>query len=67
MLPDFSCAAMAELARIQAPATDRTSQLRDLWTWLWVSIDNDDCRDLDQLTVATPRPDRSMTIMVAIS
>ncbi len=67
LLPDFSPAAMAELARIQTSATDQTSGLRDLRKLLWASIDNDDSQDLDQLTVATPRPDRSVTILVAIA
>ena len=67
LLPDFSSEAMAELARIQAAATDRHSDMRDLTGLLWASIDNDDSRDLDQLTVAEPRPDRSVKILVAIA
>jgi ribonuclease R len=67
LLPDFSAAAMAELARIQAVATDRIADMRDLTSLLWASIDNDDSRDLDQLTVAEPHPDRSVTILVAIA
>jgi exoribonuclease-2 len=67
LLPDFSAAAIAELARIRASANDQAAQLRDLRTLLWASIDNDDSRDLDQLTVATPHPDRSATIHVAIA
>jgi exoribonuclease-2 len=67
LLPDFSGAAMGELARIQTAATDRQSNLHDLTGLLWSSIDNDDSRDLDQLTVAEPRPDRSVTILVAIA
>jgi VacB/RNase II family 3'-5' exoribonuclease len=66
-LPDFSSAAMAELARIEAVATDRDPDIRDLTGRLWASIDNDDSRDLDQLTVAEPHPDRSVTILVAIA
>ncbi len=65
--PDFSPAAMAELARIRTPATDLSPKVRDLTQMLWASIDNDDSCDLDQLTVATPRADRSVTIMVAIA
>src|SRR5882762_7120800 len=67
LLPDFSAAAMAEVVRIQAAATDRHSDMRDLTGLLWASIDNDDSRDLDQLTVAEPHPDRSVTILVAIA
>jgi VacB/RNase II family 3'-5' exoribonuclease len=67
LLPDFSAAAMAELARIELAATDHDSNLRDLTELLWASIDNDDSRDLDQLTVAEPHPDRSVTILVAIA
>lgn len=67
LLPDFSAAAMAELGRIQTPATDQSSSLRDLRELLWASIDNDDSRDLDQLTVATLQPDRSVNILVAIA
>jgi len=67
LLPDFSAAAMTELAHIQGAATDRHAGMRDLTGLLWASIDNDDSRDLDQLTVAEPRPDRSVKILVAIA
>jgi exoribonuclease-2 len=67
LLPDFSAEAIAELARIQTPATDRHSNMRDLTGLLWASIDNDDSRDLDQLTVAESRSDRSVKILVAIA
>jgi exoribonuclease-2 len=67
LLPDFSAAAMAELARIQAHATDQHSNMRDLTGLLWASIDNDDSRDLDQLTVAESRSDRSVKVLVAIA
>ena len=67
LLPDFSAEAIAELTRIQAAATDRHSGMRDLTGLLWASIDNDDSRDLDQLTVAEPHPDRSVKILVAIA
>jgi VacB/RNase II family 3'-5' exoribonuclease len=67
LLPGFSAAAMAELAHIEAVTTDRHSDIRDLTGLLWASIDNDDSRDLDQLTVAEPRPDRSVKVLVAIA
>ncbi len=67
LLPDFSASAMAEVARIQAPATDRHSNVRDLTGLLWSSIDNDDSRDLDQLTVAESHAGPSVKILVAIA
>jgi VacB/RNase II family 3'-5' exoribonuclease len=67
LLPDFSADAMAELARIQTAATVRHSNMRDLTGLLWASIDNDDSRDLDQLTVAEAHSDRSVKILVAIA
>jgi len=48
--PDFSQAAQAQVARLHGPAAaDSRRDLRDL---PWCSIDNDDSRDLDQLSVA---------------
>ncbi len=67
LLPDFSAAAMAELARIETAAIDQPENLRDLTGLLWASIDNDDSRDLDQLTVAQSGADRSVKILVAIA
>jgi ribonuclease R len=67
LLPDFSAAAISELAGIQAAATEPHENLRDLTGLLWASIDNDDSRDLDQLTVAELCPDRSVKILVAIA
>lgn len=66
LLPDFSAAELAELERIQLPARpDGTvSDLRDL---PWASIDNDDSRDLDQLTVAEQAGEGQVKIRVAIA
>jgi exoribonuclease-2 len=47
LLPDFSAEALAELDRIQAPATADGVEVRDLRDLPWASIDNDDSRDLD--------------------
>src|SRR5439155_1177805 len=54
LLPDFSAAVQAEADAITKPAADSSPSIRDLSGLLWASIDNDDSRDLDQLTVAAP-------------
>ncbi len=73
MLPDFSAAALAELDTIRAPAgvngesAGNPLEIRDLTDLLWASIDNDDSRDLDQLTVAETLPGDEGKIRVAIA
>ena len=68
--PDFSPAALAEIAAIAAvkPAPlDGDPARRDLRDLPWASIDNDDSRDLDQLTAAVPQADGAARILVAIA
>src|SRR5437016_3580954 len=77
--PDFTPAAQEELAAIGEPARatggvrdlrDRlwaTGGVRDLRDRLWASIDNDDSRDLDQLTVAESLADGRVRIFVAVA
>src|SRR6185295_17460733 len=60
-LPDFSPQALAQ-TRDAAPAIPNGST-RDLRDLPWCSIDNDDSRDLDQLSVSTADD----TILVAIA
>ena len=72
LLPDFSAAVLAELDRIQgaganAESAGDPSGIRDLTDLLWASIDNDDSRDLDQLTVAEALPGNKVKIRVAVS
>ncbi len=73
LLPDFSAAALTELASLQepvktgsGPAGDQ-SELHDLRDLLWASIDNDDSRDLDQLSVAEAMPADKVKVLVAIA
>jgi ribonuclease R len=63
--PDFSAAVLSEVRRISGPAA--APAVRDLRDRLWCSIDNDDSRDLDQLTVAEAQPDGSTRILIAIA
>ena len=67
LLPDFSAQAIDELNGIHEAATDVEKSTRDLRNLLWCSIDNDDSRDLDQLSVAEAKPDGSVKILVAIA
>jgi VacB/RNase II family 3'-5' exoribonuclease len=67
LLPDFSSEALAQLGRILAPASMEGEPVRDLRNLLWASIDNDDSRDLDQLTVAEAMPGDKVKILVAVA
>ena len=67
LLPDFSSAALAELEQLQRSAVIDSNTIRDLRKLLWASIDNDDSRDLDQLTVAEAMPEDKVKILVAIA
>ena len=67
LLPDFSPRALAELGAIQGFATKAEGAMRDLRHLLWCSIDNDDSRDLDQLTVAEALPDDAVKVFVAVA
>ena len=64
--PDFPSAAQQELAAIVGPA-QAADKVRDLRGLLWASIDNDDSRDLDQLTVAEPLAGGRVRILVAVA
>jgi VacB/RNase II family 3'-5' exoribonuclease len=64
--PDYPPAAVAEAAALQRAAAGDAS-LADLRDRLWCSIDNDDSRDLDQLSVAETSPNGPPTILVAVA
>ena len=64
--PDFPAAARDEVSVIRSAAAPEAGA-RDLRNLLWSSIDNDDSRDLDQLTVAEPLPGGRTRILVAIA
>jgi VacB/RNase II family 3'-5' exoribonuclease len=72
LLPSFSAAVSAELQSIEQRVAARSSAadapaIRDQTGMLWASIDNDDSRDLDQLTVAEILPGDAVRIRVAIA
>ena len=52
--------------RLKSPGCNG-SDCRDLRNLLWASIDNDDSRDLDQLSVAEALPGDKIKVLVAIA
>jgi exoribonuclease R len=67
LVPDFPLRALVELDEIHGPAMRAEGSTRDLRNLLWCSIDNDDSRDLDQLTAAEAMPDGATKVLVAIA
>jgi len=68
LAPDFPRAALAELEKITGPAIETgATALADARNLLWCSLDNDDSRDLDQLTAAESSDNGEARILVAIA
>ena len=67
LAPDFDKAVEAQLATLTAPAGADEPSIRDLRDRLWCSIDNDDSRDLDQLTVAEDLGGGRVRLLVAVA
>ena len=65
--PEFPAEALAEAQRVEAPSAPYGADVRDLRNLPWCSIDNDDSRDLDQLTVAVPISGGGTRILVAVA
>ena len=64
--PDFSAAAREEADRL-VPAPPHGDGVRDLRGLPWCSIDNEDTRDLDQLTVAEALDGGAARVRIAIA
>jgi VacB/RNase II family 3'-5' exoribonuclease len=65
--PDIPRDALAQTDAIKSAPTTTEEPARDLRTLLWCSIDNDDSRDLDQLSVAESLPAGDVKVLVAIA
>jgi exoribonuclease II len=64
---NFEDEVLRQLDAIQGPSTEQGAGIRDLTGHLWCSIDNDESRDLDQLTVSDQLKDGSVSLWVAIA
>jgi len=65
--PEFPADALAQAAALDAAAFRPTEPVRDLRALPWCSIDNDDSRDLDQLSVCEPLTDGRVRLLVAVA
>ena len=64
---EFSSSALNQLAAFDKPSQEYASDIRDLRTLLWCSIDNEESRDLDQLSVCENLANGAVKILVAIA
>jgi exoribonuclease R len=65
--PDFGKPVEQQLTTLDAPAKADDASIRDLRDRLWCSIDNDDSRDLDQLTFAEDVGGGRVRLLVAVA
>jgi Exoribonuclease R len=68
--PEFPPDALQQATQAAAafpPAEAADPAVRDLRALPWASVDNDDSRDLDQLTVAEPQAGGKVRILVAVA
>ena len=67
LLPAFTPQALQEAEAAGQASPERNSTILDLRHLTWFSIDNDDTRDLDQLSVAEPLAGGVTRLMVAVA
>lgn len=65
--PEFPPPVQQQLEKIQGPAQEQDSSIRDLTNLPWCSIDNDDSHDLDQLTVGQALAHGRVRLYVAVA
>ena len=65
--PEMPAAALAQVGALHEAPRSTEEPTRDLRSALWCSSDNDDSRDLDQLSVASRGSDGAVTVLVAVA
>ena len=65
--PDFPSEVVRQLAGLTGPGQDSDPQIQDRTALPWCSIDNDDSRDLDQLTACEVLDGGRVRIYVAVA
>jgi exoribonuclease II len=64
---EFSSAAVDQLADFDRTSLELALEIRDLRQLLWCSIDNEESRDLDQLSVCEAMQNGAVKVLVAIA
>ncbi len=65
--PEFPEAVHRQVSRLGGQPTESGAGISDLTALPWCSIDNDDSRDLDQLTAIEPLDRRGVRVYVAVA
>lgn len=65
--PEFPPRALEQMDSLHAAAHEDDPRIRDLTALPWCSIDNDDSRDLDQLTACADLGDGTVKVLVAVA
>lgn len=65
--PEFDADVRKQVAGIRGPADPHDPDIRDMRDLGWCSIDNDDSRDLDQLTWAEDDGEGNVRIFIAVA
>lgn len=63
----FSSESLNQLASLDTQKQETSPEIKDLRHLLWCSIDNEESRDLDQLSVCEVLPNGTVKVMVAIA
>lgn len=65
--PEFPPDALAAVATMKTAPSATEEPVRDLRSLLWCSIDNDESRDLDQLSVAEELAGDAVTLLISVA